>query len=648
MLGLVASGPRKIKNGKNFDHLYPKVGDSVTMLKRDGSVYETLNLMEKIVKDYHWQTDKIAPLLRGKTIKETCLNIWTYVYNHYQYKLDKDGVEQLRTPARAWKDRESGIDCDCMSITVACMLRSLKVNCTFRITKYHAGWQHVYVVVPDKANGKDYIIDCVLDTPLYEKPYSQKHDHKMSENLNGLGIPVELLEGVGEINGCPTSYLGDIIMGTDFERVELLGLSGTEDAELQAIYNHLVKTRDYIGSNPQNLSIQGGAKAQYDMLNYAIKNWNTPNRDAALAVLEQEEEKWNNSLGLVDDGDEDSFDGLGRAKKAKKFFKKVKEAVQTVKKEIKETGGKIADKGKAAIKKVAKAIVKYNPVSLAMRGGFLLAVRVNLFKMATKLQKSPAAYAKVKKFFVDILQGKESALKNSIEKGSKAQLSGLGDPVTITAVTAAAVPIMKALHDINESSKGLTGIEEDYPNVFSWLDDNGFRMEGLAGLGDSVQDAANASMEAEVAKVASESNASNPDGKTEKDKGVITKFVILVKKWFSRKKASPAEQKALDEANREYAENQANPDAEADPNADPESGDGIVAKATQFIKENPVKAGIAIVAAVTVVALAVSPKARKAVGLGGVSGRKRKRRKSSKRRAAALAGSKKPKMIALK
>ena len=117
-------------------------------------------------------------------------------------------------------------------------------------------------------------------------------------------------------------------------------------------------------------------------------------------------------------------------------------------------------------KKAVKAVVKYNPLTLAARGGFLVAMKLNLGKMANKLkwgygtpeqarvkgvapaqyQKSKTALTKVENLFADKLQGSREVLKNAILKGRAGNLSGdviehllgyLGDPVTASAIAAA-------------------------------------------------------------------------------------------------------------------------------------------------------------------------------------------------------------------
>jgi hypothetical protein len=350
-----------------------------------------------------------------------------------------------------------------MSIFASSILTNLKIPHSFRITKYSADhWQHVYVIVPN-GPGNHFTIDAVVSRFNYEKPFSEKMDYTMSLN----GINVAVLSGLG-------SDLENAVLAPGLTGV---GLGAPKVAsskqELQKLYQHLVDTRNSIKKNPRMVSSIDDPEALVKMLDYAIHYWNTDKRDYALSILEKNEEQLNlrnGFSGLGDDVfDSDEFVLSGPGKKG--FFKGVKEAVKDV--------------GKG-IKKAAKAVVRFNPLSIAGRGGFLVAMKLNLGKMASKLKwgyatkeeaaakgiteaewnKSKDALSKVENLFADKLQGKRDALKNAILKGKAGNLNGfiesgfngLGDPVT-AATLAAATPIIIATVDILKKS-GLIGPNE--------------------------------------------------------------------------------------------------------------------------------------------------------------------------------------------
>lgn len=153
-LGLVASYKRKIQSGEQYNHLFPSAKGSSVIRNPNGSVYETLEYMQDIIKRTLYQTEGIAKLLKGKTLEQTCRNIFNFCYTHIQYKLDDAGFEQLRQPSRAWKDRKTGIDCDCFSIFISSILTNLRIPHHLRIIELNdkGYFQHVYVIVEKPNN----------------------------------------------------------------------------------------------------------------------------------------------------------------------------------------------------------------------------------------------------------------------------------------------------------------------------------------------------------------------------------------------------------------------------------------------------------------------------------------------------------------
>jgi hypothetical protein len=192
---------RRIKSGKEFDHLFPPPSEQDKTIKSSAGVEDTMALIQKTVPLTLWHTEKIAKVLKGRTLEETCRNIWHFVYNHVQYKRDEDGVEQVRSPRRTWWERKSGVDCDCYTEFISSILFNLNIPHLARITKYRKKfpqvprWQHVYPIVPktgrwhkDMSDRNDYIvIDCVKDNYDDEQPYLERKDYNMRlDYLDGL------------------------------------------------------------------------------------------------------------------------------------------------------------------------------------------------------------------------------------------------------------------------------------------------------------------------------------------------------------------------------------------------------------------------------------------------------------------------------
>ncbi len=481
ILGYVANtNPlRASKGGEQYEGIIPAPTWTEETVKRNGTVTDTVKEMQKIIRHYAYQAAGVAPMLKGHDLYSTCRNIWNFLFRHIKYMEDEEGQEQLRTFARSWAQRRSrGIDCDDFSIACGCILYNLNIPFYIRIARY-AGkdyFQHVYPVVPFR--GKQYItIDAVLDQYDAEKEPVETKDFLVmnTSNLNGIDISV-----LGGVEDDTLNELSGILSGADFEEVntvEGLGQVATEEQGLNAIRNHLLRTRRIVAARPDLIRETEHPESFLGMVDYALKYWDTNKRDEALGVLAGEEDRLNalEGLGAVPEGHEDvelfyginttgNYDVLGKARKQRKFFAKVKEAAKKV--------------GKG-IKKVAKALVRYNPLTATIRAAVLLALKVNLFKVASKLkwgyltesearahgfemsewQKVKGRLQRAENLFVNTLQGKAENFKRAILSGRAGKLSGpdLGLGVVAAAATAAsttaAVPfitkIINLLKDVN-------------------------------------------------------------------------------------------------------------------------------------------------------------------------------------------------------
>lgn len=179
----------RVKSGKEYDHLFPRAMLTTITKKQGATVADTIKFIPQVVRETLFHTEKIAKVLKGRNLRETCSNIWHFVYDHIAYKKDEDGKEQVRSPARAWHDRGNiqGVDCDCYSVFISSILSNLKIRHILRITKYKEDhFQHIYPIVP-LSDGSYITIDCVVRNFDYEEPYSEKKDTNMDlEYLNGV------------------------------------------------------------------------------------------------------------------------------------------------------------------------------------------------------------------------------------------------------------------------------------------------------------------------------------------------------------------------------------------------------------------------------------------------------------------------------
>jgi hypothetical protein len=486
-LGITATKKRTLRSGNEYDKYFPVPDFNDTVLLKNGSPEQTVNLMVDIVKKTKSDTEIISRILKGTTINETCQNIWNFIYNHIQYKLDELGKEQLRRPARLWAERTTGGDCDCMALFAASILYNLNIPYYFRITKYNGNdyYQHIYVVVPN--GNKKIIIDPVMEQFNSEKQFSGNKDYAMN------GIPVHFLSGLNE-------DLIDVLDATCLE-----GFGDNENVNPEALKNYLIQTKNLVKKNPELINSVEYPKAFIEMIEYLLENWDNPtSRAIALENLKRNEEEMNKLSGVFEDNTDDTEtiitdEDLGAlfkkktpaekaAKKQAKAAKKQAKAEKKATNKNKNFFTKVGD----ALKNGGKAFIKFNPIVIASRNGFLLFLKLNIKKAASKLKWAYAtpqqaqkagitpqkqaqaknALAKTEKLYADKLQGKKDKLKDAILRGKAGGLNGfeqeeyfdsisqigLGEVATATLFSAATPVIIACMKILQES--GLLSKEE--------------------------------------------------------------------------------------------------------------------------------------------------------------------------------------------
>ena len=461
----------------------------------DADLDDTLENVKRIaIRDAH-QVKELASELKGNTIYETAENIWDYLRANTVYKLDKSGIEELRTPARSlvdgkkgFKDVNYGIDCDDYTILVSALLINLGVNHEYRVASYSkkGKFQHIYPVAFDE-NGEPLIIDIVPEIPHFNYEAKPIIDlkiipmelHELS-GVDDLEIDVEqeakqdLIEALNEpfslsgieddeeeddlleahflsgLSEVDTEEEADIVLnGTDVNELLERGIL----AEVNKAKATLLKEKD----TPSVLSQTINVNAELELISEVMNAWGDDNeRDEVLADAITESKAYKNfyrsiqmSLDELDNNsinglEEDTIylakvnqevdltdildeevDGIGRRRKRgrfKRFFKKVKKG----------------------IKKVVKAFVRYNPTTIAMRGATLLVLKLDMFKIASKLiygyltpQQAQARGMDMSEYrklvnirnkglrFYTRIGGRSSKFKKAIIKGKAAKKTGL-------------------------------------------------------------------------------------------------------------------------------------------------------------------------------------------------------------------------------
>ena len=163
--------------------IFPKVSCKRTELG-DGDTFFSVQQIVTAINKYYYQCQKIAKILKGKSLLISCQNVHQFLYSHFQYNADSD-VQQLRSPACSWVQRYIGIDCKSYTILAGAILKSMGYNSFVRQIKqpyslYPDDFSHVYLVVPISQEDNDlnkgyYVIDGTIPT-MQETPYSDKSD----------------------------------------------------------------------------------------------------------------------------------------------------------------------------------------------------------------------------------------------------------------------------------------------------------------------------------------------------------------------------------------------------------------------------------------------------------------------------------------
>lgn len=124
--------------------------------------------------------------LIGQSERETMRNVWAFVRKNVQYRPDKNGHEQVKSPGALFGERRG--DCKSFSIAVAALLRALGYSYKYRFVAYERGdVTHVYVIARG-ASGRSYIIDSVHSAFDEEVPYLYKRDIPPQRgSISGIG-----------------------------------------------------------------------------------------------------------------------------------------------------------------------------------------------------------------------------------------------------------------------------------------------------------------------------------------------------------------------------------------------------------------------------------------------------------------------------
>lgn len=357
------------------------------ILKEDATLQDTMREFPGLVHRNMEQTQEVAGRLKGSDLEQTCRNIFEFFndHRHFQFKKDRKGREQIRTFSRLVMDKKG--DCDCFVNSISAILLNLGIKHYLRITKYKESWfEHIYIIVPlDQTYlspkhpiGKYITLDRVAGIYNYEVPFSNKRDKAMIlEELNGLeGSGYDLLQSLtGEISG--------------------LGAGVSARAKKAA---------------------QDAGKS--------LEQWQKDNRAAFIAKHGMTPEEYSSKV---------------RKQVNQAQQQNAQSDVEKMKKELYRRGVNVppnakradllrllkANPGPAKGSQLLNKLNKFNPATLALRAGVLLAMKINMYKISQNIRYAYLTPGEARKMKLDL--GKYYKLFKVKQKVEKIYFGAGGD-----------------------------------------------------------------------------------------------------------------------------------------------------------------------------------------------------------------------------
>lgn len=369
--------PESMLQCKGFSPTYERLADYSSLIDTADGVNKfvgtgfdktTLNTLVDTCQKYYPQVARLASHLADPNGNElqTCFNIWHWEHNNLRYNYDAPGREEIRTPARTWQDRYSGVDCDCLAVFTACLLLNLGYKPKFEIVGFGSTPKYSHIFV--NLNGA--CIDRVLPIFLQRAPLITKTMYMEIPvyQLSGLGaMPLQLQE---ELNGLYRNTLSKVFTHTatpeellDFRKTQVLVTLGNVDPDSFKIAGIVM---------PYVEGIDDEGAFYFD------------NGEIAQAAADAENELTDLEMRGLDTE-------LGKLKIFKKLKNAVKKAVKSVGNAVKTVAKGTANVVKSAVKSTANAVkasanlVKAGAQAVAGKGS---AAKATLRKAAQQVKKS--------------------------------------------------------------------------------------------------------------------------------------------------------------------------------------------------------------------------------------------------------------------
>lgn len=158
------------------------ISDGRNRFLMSGLNSDIVDCWERCYESFKEDPRAIVDGLRGYDIDSTCKAIFGYMVKRTYYKLDNEGEQLIKSPARLIADGCG--DCKSYTMFIASCLHCLGISCIVRFVNFDGGSQytHVYPVAIDEFGCEIPMDACELDddnvTCLYgyARPYKKKKD----------------------------------------------------------------------------------------------------------------------------------------------------------------------------------------------------------------------------------------------------------------------------------------------------------------------------------------------------------------------------------------------------------------------------------------------------------------------------------------
>jgi hypothetical protein len=146
---------------------------------------DIIKQMQKAHYDNSAFAKKIAYKFKGSTVKQTCRNIFNWLKDNIEYRIEPAHLQTTKSLQRLVSDGYG--DCKHYSGFFAAILSALNIKHHYRFTSYNNSTTptHVYVVAYDENNQPIYC-DAVLEVFNTEKNYTHKIDKNMLAHLGSI------------------------------------------------------------------------------------------------------------------------------------------------------------------------------------------------------------------------------------------------------------------------------------------------------------------------------------------------------------------------------------------------------------------------------------------------------------------------------